>query len=268
MTILAFRLCGPLAAWGTGEAGETDRPTARHPGRSAVFGLLGAALGLKREDEEAHARLAAGYRLAVAGQGARRILRDYRTVQTVEPNRAQRKTGFVTRKQALETGKVHTMITRRDYVQDGLWRVFLAPRDDAAYSPRDLAAALKRPTFELYLGRRDCPLMLPPDPQVLDDAPLEDLLATYPALPASLTGETAPRGLRRMAERFWKHDVNLAWEPDFPGPPEADTAAVSRRQVSDEPLSRSLRRFAHREERGRDVPNPEADAAAIEEVTS
>jgi len=258
MRVLAFRLFGPLAAWGTGEAGETDRPTADHPGRSAVVGLLGAALGLRRDDERAHADLAASVRLAVAAQGDRRVLRDYRTVQTVEPGRRQRKTGFVSRKHALAAGdKVHTMITRRQYIQDGLWRVFLAPRADAVYTPDDLAAALRRPAFELYLGRRDCPLALPPDPRILDDGDIERLLAAYPALPEHARNRK-PAALGGLAERLARSDVTLAWEPGFPGAPDPETPGTARRDVADEPLSRTLRRFARREERVRRIANPEA----------
>lgn len=257
MRILAFRLFGPLAAWGTGEAGETDRPTADHPGRSAVVGLLGAALGLRRADEQAHADLAASFRLAVTAQGDRRVLRDYRTVQTVEPSRQQRKTGFVSRKHALATGdKVHTMITRRQYIQDGLWRVFLAPRPDAVYTPDDLVAALRRPLFELYLGRRDCPLALPPDPQVHDADGIDALLTAYPALPEP-DKNGRPAGLRRLAQRLGRTDVTLAWEPEFPGAPDPETPATARRDVADEPLSRTRRRFARREERVCRIPNPE-----------
>jgi len=259
MSVLAFRLFGPLAAWGAAEAGETERPTGGHPGRSHIVGLLAAALGLQRTDEAAQRDLAAGYRFAVAAQGTRQPLRDYRTVQTVEPSRAQRKNGFVSRKHALETGaKVHTMITRRSYLQEGLWRVFAAPRNDGiAPSPEALVEALRAPVFELYLGRRDCPPALPPDPVVLPEGKLETLLAAYPAVPSSLCSPPAPIGLRRLAKRLARDPVTLAWEPDFPGAPDADVAGIARRQVADQPLSRSLRRFASREELSRSIANPE-----------
>jgi CRISPR-associated protein, Cas5e family len=47
---LVFRLYGPLASWGEPAVGG-DRPTSAYPSRSAVLGLLGAALGIKRDDE-------------------------------------------------------------------------------------------------------------------------------------------------------------------------------------------------------------------------
>ena len=256
MAVLAFRLFGPLAAWGTGEAGETERPTDGHPGRSAVFGILAAALGLTRDDTDAQAALAAGYRVAVAAQGPRRVLRDYRTVQTVEPDRAQRKTGFGSRKQALETGgKVHTMITRRAYLQDGLWRVFLAPHEGAPhegapYALDELAAALRRPTFDLYLGRRDCPLALPPDPAVLDGGALREQLTAYPALPPVSARHRTPIWWWTLQRRIAAEPVTLAWEDGFPGAPDPDAPGeapgIRWRERSDEPLSRSLRRFGQR----------------------
>jgi len=71
---LVFQLYGPLASWGDIAVGET-RPSALTPSRSAILGLLAAALGLKRPDtakseperedwEQAHAALAQGYGLA------------------------------------------------------------------------------------------------------------------------------------------------------------------------------------------------------------
>jgi CRISPR system Cascade subunit CasD len=48
---LLFRLYGPLAAWGDIAVGEY-RPSFAHPGKSAIIGLLAAALGIRRDKEE------------------------------------------------------------------------------------------------------------------------------------------------------------------------------------------------------------------------
>lgn len=257
MAILAFRLFGPLAAWGTAEAGDALRPSARHPGRSAVFGLLGAALGLTREEEEAHRRLAEGYALAVAAHGPRPVLRDFRTVQTVEPP-DRRSPPFATRADALARGRLHTMVSRRDHVQDGLWRVFLWPRAGAAVPPGNLAAALLAPRFDLYLGRRCCPPALPPDPRLIEVEGLEAALAAYPVVPAFPEdagerrgkGDAASGALRDLTRALGRLDgagrgADLAWDEDFPGAP----AFAGRRPVRDEPGSRARRQFATRMER-------------------
>lgn len=49
MQYLVFRLYGPMASWGEAAVGG-DRPSGLAPSRSAVLGLLGAALGIKRDD--------------------------------------------------------------------------------------------------------------------------------------------------------------------------------------------------------------------------
>src|SRR6516162_3401297 len=107
MTVLAFRLFGPLAAWGTEEAGNAIRPTATRPGKSAVLGILAAALGLRREDEDSHRGLAVSLLVATAAHGPRRVMRDFRTVQTLQVRRGQR---FVSRRQALADGTTRTMV--------------------------------------------------------------------------------------------------------------------------------------------------------------
>ena len=51
MDYLVMRLYAPLSSWGTVAVGE-DRPTVNYPTRSAVLGLLGAALGIKRSESQ------------------------------------------------------------------------------------------------------------------------------------------------------------------------------------------------------------------------
>jgi CRISPR system Cascade subunit CasD len=48
---LVFQLYGSLASWGEPAVGEM-RHTNSIPGRSSILGLLAAALGIKRADEE------------------------------------------------------------------------------------------------------------------------------------------------------------------------------------------------------------------------
>ena len=53
MKFLVFQLQAPLSSWGDTAVGEY-RGSYEHPGESALIGLLGAALGIRREDEAAH----------------------------------------------------------------------------------------------------------------------------------------------------------------------------------------------------------------------
>jgi CRISPR system Cascade subunit CasD len=78
---LLFRLYGLMASWGEIAVGES-RHSATYPSRSALLGLLGAALGLRRDEDAAQRALIEGYRFAVKVESAGSPLRDYHTVQT------------------------------------------------------------------------------------------------------------------------------------------------------------------------------------------
>jgi CRISPR system Cascade subunit CasD len=59
-----FQLYAPLVSWGTPAVG-TERPSATRPTKSATFGLLGAALGLRRREAGTQRRLAKAYGFGV-----------------------------------------------------------------------------------------------------------------------------------------------------------------------------------------------------------
>ena len=68
---LIFRLYGMMASWGDIAVGEL-RPTFDHPSRSAIVGLLAAALGIRRDEEEQAARPVGAAGLAGPGHAAGR----------------------------------------------------------------------------------------------------------------------------------------------------------------------------------------------------
>jgi CRISPR system Cascade subunit CasD len=80
---LSFAIYAPLSSWGEIAVGEVrdslDRPT-----RSAVLGLVGAALGVDRDDSEALSALESNYGVAVHSLTTGSALRDYHTVQSVQ----------------------------------------------------------------------------------------------------------------------------------------------------------------------------------------
>ena len=137
MATLLLRLAAPLQAWGADSKFET-RKTNREPTKSGVIGLLAAALGLRRDESEALARLAQlrfGIRVEREGQ----LLVDYHIAKTQD-----QKTSYV---------------TYRHYLQDAVFLAGLESEDEALL--RELEAALRHPVYPLYLGRRSCPPTLP-----------------------------------------------------------------------------------------------------------
>ena len=182
-------LAAPMGAMGALAVGER-RSTWDRPGRSAVLGLVGACLGLEREDESSQQALEAGYGMAQRIERLGPVLADYHTTQ-VPPQRRGRV--FRTRKDELAAPDLGTILSRRDYHVDIVVFVALWPRDDSArWSLGAIVEAMQAPLFVPYLGRRACPLMLPLSPQI---APAVDPVA---ALAARAAGD---RGLRLLSMR-------------------------------------------------------------------
>ncbi len=176
---LTFILAGPVAGFG-GPAGNERRPSAALPGRSAIIGILGAGLGIGREDRRRQAELTR-YEVAVASLRRSSPLRDFHTVQTVPTGLAR---GAGSRRNALgrAAGTVHTIVTRRDYRCDVA--VAVAVWGNGYWPLTSLAAALHRPVYTLSLGRRSCPPAFPLGPTIILAAdPVEALRQTRPALP-------------------------------------------------------------------------------------
>lgn len=161
--LLLFQLYGPLACWGEPAVGEY-RPSATHPGKSQITGLLGAALGLTRDQDAQLAALTSGYGLAVRVDAEGELLRDYHTTQ-VPP--ARRGRTFTTRAEELAVDDLYTILSQRDYRVEAAWTCALWATASALYPLSELAEALRRPRFTLYLGRKSCPPALPLNPQIV-----------------------------------------------------------------------------------------------------
>jgi CRISPR system Cascade subunit CasD len=258
-SFLLFRLFGPLASWGEIAVGEV-RPTALQPTRSALLGLLGAALGLRRGDDAAFSALGATLRFAVFVERAGVPARDYHTVQVAAPRRGRTP---LTRADQLRERRhdLGTILSYRDYRCDALYDVVAWHEGGGppAFPLERLEAALKRPVFTLYLGRKSCPLALPLGARVVEAENARAALAAHPApalkipgdryraFPAQLPG--APLGL------FWEGDPGLG--PD---------AAQSRTVRRDDPVSSSRRIFRTRTEgfQALDHPSSPEDSDAAE----
>lgn len=166
---LVFTLVGPMGSFGD-LAGHERRGSGAWPARSAVLGLVGAALGVQREDVTAQ-EILTRWRVAVSILSRSAAFRDFHTVQTVPTARIKRPNS---RREALEALQVgdNPVITRRDYCSDCAFGVALWGGNGLA----TVAEALARPCFTPYLGRKSCPLSAPMAPQVVESAsPIEAL---------------------------------------------------------------------------------------------
>lgn len=154
---LILQLAAAIGAMG-GLAGHERRGTQHWPARSAVTGLLGAALG-RRRDADFSDLDALGMAVAVFDGGAG--MRDFHTVQTVPAAAVKNPRS---RPHALREakGRLNTTVTQRDYRCGLYYGVALWGGDLQA-----LAAQLQRPVFQLYFGRKSCPLSAPLDARVV-----------------------------------------------------------------------------------------------------
>jgi CRISPR system Cascade subunit CasD len=253
MDILLFRLYGPMASWGEIAVGES-RHTAHYPSKSAILGLIGAALGIERHDEAMQSRLQQGYALAVEVLSVGQLLRDYHTAQVPD---SVGKFTYRTRRDELVLGKERirlggTILSSREYRSDALSVVAVRPLADAPFSLSQIREKLLKPVFHLYLGRKSCPLAAPLHPQLLTDQ--ANFLAAFKAyrhqslLPTSQPSDGQPSerdcywlGISGERHYFWE-----GASEDF-----SDTSDLTRRQTRirhDQPLSRKRWQFFPRQE--------------------
>ncbi|WP_026611751.1 type I-E CRISPR-associated protein Cas5/CasD [Methylocaldum szegediense] len=176
---LVFRLYGTMAAWGDIAVGE-QRPSTPHPSKSAILGLLAAALGIRRHEDDKHQSLADGYGYAVRVDAAGVLLRDYHTTQV--PESTSRLRHLRTRRdETRDRSNLYTVLSTRDYRGDTLYTVCLAENPGSRYSLETLAEHLNRPRLPLYLGRKSCPLAFPLSPRCISAQTFEEALTRYDA---------------------------------------------------------------------------------------
>ncbi|MCX7113842.1 MAG: type I-E CRISPR-associated protein Cas5/CasD [Proteobacteria bacterium] len=236
---LVFRLYGPLAAWGDIAVGE-QRPTTPHPSKSAILGLVAAALGIRRDEEERQQALAGGYGYAVRVDASGVLLRDYHTTQI--PDSTSRLKHLLTRRdETRDRQNLYTVLSTRDYRCDGLYTVSLWSIGKTAPSLGEAAAALRRPCFPLYLGRKSCPLALPMFPLCLQAETFESAFAQY--------DEGQPDALKNFLLqplKALKADVPDYYWDEHDAPTGMQPMHTTPRQ--DVPLSRKRWQFGKRNE--------------------
>ena len=225
---LLFRLYGPMAAWGDIAVGEF-RPSFAHPSKSAVLGLVAAALGIRRDEETVHQTLASTYGFAVRVEAMGVPLRDYHTAQVPPAGSGRNKKVFASRKDELAVARedLGTILSTRDYRCDALYTVCLWLSPNAPYPLQQLAAALAKPMFTLYLGRKSCPSALPMQAQVLQATNLKEAFA-------NVRFDDKPF----LSDLTRPESVPVYWEGD-----ESGFQAVHTIERRDTPLSRRRWQF-------------------------
>ncbi|WP_081983107.1 type I-E CRISPR-associated protein Cas5/CasD [Streptacidiphilus albus] len=152
---LLLHLSGPLQSWGE-RSRFNQRDTAAFPTRSALIGLLAAALG---QDRYTSLHDLARLRFAVRADRAGVLLRDFHTVGGGLPVKGTVRTAAGKPR----TAETATLVSHRYYLQDAAFTVAVTCADGDDHLLDRCAAALAEPHWPPYLGRRSCP----PDTPVL-----------------------------------------------------------------------------------------------------
>jgi len=243
---LLFRLYAPLASWGDVAIGY-HRPSFAHPSKSAILGLIGAALGVRREDESDLEALHGGYGFAVRVDSPGSLLIDYHTAQVPPEKALKARPAPRMRREELSVprGDLTTVLSLREYRADAAAVACVWPSEEKPrWALDELAGALRRPRFTIYLGRKSCPPALPLCPLLVSAGdPVE-----------AMRGVTFPDGewltYVQMGQRRTFH-----WEGEAPS-----VTGVQVTQRRDAPRSRVRWQFANRvehmmvEEKDSDVP--------------
>lgn len=192
MPTLLLRLCGPMQSWGT-QSRFSERDTDREPSKSAVVGLLCAALGRGREEPvDDLAALVMGVRVDAEGH----IERDYHTAGGGGAGIAR----------ASGARSENAVLSNRYYLADADFLVGLESTD-SAFLER-LQDALRNPHWQIFLGRKSfvpsMPVYLPGAEGGLRDESIAEALQhePWPLLPRAFPGawpEAAPE-LRFVVE--------------------------------------------------------------------
>ena len=232
---LVFQLYAPLAAWG-GQAVGQERPSDDHPSRSALLGLLAAALGIRRDQEAEHRALSDACCFGVQLLAPGLALRDFHTVSIPKGDNlnlyTRREEVLCFNKQSklvIKNQRPNPIVSFRTYRQDALSLVAVTS-NDARFSLEYLKNALLQPVFPLYLGRKSCPPALPLNPLLVSVENLKKAFDGYeiPGMPSVF--ETS------HTRCYWEAGMNPGMDHDYQTP------------RYDQPLSRQRWQFAPRDE--------------------
>jgi CRISPR system Cascade subunit CasD len=220
---LLLRLAAPMQSWGT-VSRFSIRDTGLEPSKSGVFGLLCAAMGISRQDDQTLNQLRTKLVMGVRVDREGLLRKDFHTALNV-----RRASG----------GIKETEVSERWYLADANFLVGLESND------RDLLLrlndAIASPVWQLSLGRKS---FLPCLPIRISDHPLDqglqESLQRFPWTPGQ--NQDAPEMLRVVLDSIMEQSTEVR---------------------TDDPISFQPRRFTIRYVRTEFIPTPRGGEQCI-----
>jgi CRISPR system Cascade subunit CasD len=255
---LVFTLYAPFGSWGAASlsaANQAYKATELSPPRSALIGLIGAALGRDRQDLAELAQMLC-FAIREGLSPLRDLAPDYHTTTRGDPPAGRAKwTRFEElRSHFMGADLAGSIISQREYWTNGLWTVAVASRTDEGVLGI-IEGALRRPRWVLYAGRKACSLGLPLDPEVISGKTPVEAHSRYgwpwerrPGLVDQLWR------LRNSVERA--NALRLLYDLDYPGAPAPQRVRIRRDDPtrSGDPTGRILRLYLERREAEAVIP--------------
>ena len=152
---LILKLDGVMQSWG-GHTYEDWRPTELFPTRSGLLGLLGACLGIDRQNIERLNALALSVKFTIRS--------DFRSDQNGNHFDSLRLCDYHTIEHARKvdgTENKNPVQSYRWYLFDALFTIAVEELPDASIPLDLIAERIRKPIYTPFLGRRSCPLSRP-----------------------------------------------------------------------------------------------------------
>ncbi len=169
--ILLLRLAGPMQSWGV-MSRFSRRDTGKEPSKSGVIGLICSAMGVDRSDDQnpdfvALSKAKFGIRVLRGGV----LQTDYHTAQNVAIANAERKKDGTYKTKDTE-------LSTRFYLADADFIAAIQSED--RHLLERVHAALKKPVWQLFLGRKafvaHLPIHIGNEPTILECGDLSTAL--------------------------------------------------------------------------------------------
>ncbi len=249
MEFMVFQVYAPLVSWGDIAVGGIRRSHIQ-PSRSAILGLIGAALGIKRSEEDKHTSLANNFGIAVKLHSGGSLLEDYHTSQVPKQ---QAKVTYHTRRAELmaDSDKIGTVLSRREYRCDAFSLIAVYTKNTGGqYSLQELSEHLNNPVFHIYFGRKSCVPALPLSPQIIKAQNLREAFSNYPINFPLPVNDDIPDWLQKVYEDYprktlFSDSTFYYWEDGVDSGFDHELQSVER---YDQLLSRQRWQFTYRRE--------------------